>query len=154
MIGEAGLLLYRRRPHLQVLLAHPGAPMWQDEDDGTWIIPSYAFDNGQDPLDQVRHKFEDSFGFIPEGTYRSLDALDTPEGSMHIWAVEHTIPDDFVFEPYWFEMEWPPDSGQVETFPEMDRIEYFGPFEARRKIRPDQTDFIARLVEICSQKER
>lgn len=151
---SAGLLLFRRKPHLQILLGHPGAPMWQDKDEAAWTIPKYYLDREKEFLERAKHSFEESFGFIPDGDYSSLGSVSDEEETMHVWAVEHGIPDDFIFEPFWFEIEWPADSGQMESFPEMDRIEYFGPFEARKKILSQQADFIPRLVDICTQKER
>lgn len=151
---STGLLLFRQKPHLQILLAHPGAPMWQDKDEQAWTIPKYYVDTDQQLLQQAKQSFEESFGFMPEGNYLSLNSITEQQETMHVWAVKHNIPDDFIFEPFWFEMEWPPDSGKMESFPEMDRIEYFGPFEARKKILPAQSDFIPRLVDVCTRKER
>ena len=143
----AGILLFRKKPNLQLLLAHPGGPFAKDEDEGSWTIPRHYVEEGHQPLETAQQKFKESFGFIPDGSYINLNsvALGNDE-KMQVWATAHDIPDTFIFEPFWFEMEWPPDSDQVETFPEMDRIEYFGPFEARKKIETEQTDFITRLI--------
>lgn len=152
---SAGILLFRRKPHLQLLLAHPGGPLWEDKDEEAWMIPTFEVKTEDNPLDFVKQQFEESLGFLPDGDYLELGAAaEQGDTSIKIWATEYTIPDDFIFEPYWFEMEWPPDSGQGHSFPEMDRIEYFGPFEARKKIQPAQRPFISRLVDICSRTER
>lgn len=152
---NAGILLFRRKPHLQLLLARPGSPLWQDKDEGGWVIPTEGVKAGAKPLDVARQQFEEVFGFIPGGDYLELGSVtEEQEESIQIWAIEYELPDDFIFEPYWFEMEWPPDSGRFESFPEMDRIEYFNPFEARKKILPAQRAFVSRLIDVCSRTER
>lgn len=129
--------------------------MWQKEDEGGWIIPTGSAADNADPLLVAKQQFREIFGFIPDGEYLDLGtAADDEDESIQIWAVAYNLPDDFIFEPYWFEVEWPPNSGKVESFPEMDRIEYFGPFEARRKILPAQSAFIGRLIDRCSRTER
>ena len=143
----AGILLYRKKPDLQLLLAHPGGPLADEKDEKSWNIPQNYVDPNNHPLKLAKAKFKESFGFIPEGDYINLGAhaLEDKE-QMQVWAVNYDIPDSYIFEPYWFEMEWPPDSGQIESFPEMDRIEYFGPFEAQKKVRPAQAPFITKLI--------
>lgn len=154
-LRSAGILLFRRKPHLQLLLAHPGSPLWQDKEEGGWIIPTGRVRAGADSLNVAKQQFKESFGFIPDGDYLELGLITEEDGeSIQIWATDYDLPDDFIFEPYWFEMEWPPDSGRFESFPEMDRIEYFNPFEARKKVLPAQREFISRLITICSSKER
>lgn len=153
---SAGVLFFRRKPHLQLLLAHPGSPLWQDKDEGGWIIPTGRVKDGEQPLERARQELEEVFGFVPDGNYLELGSVTEEETgeSIQMWAVEYNLPEEFVFEPFWFEMEWPPDSGQFESFPEMDRIEYFNPFEARKKILPSQRAFISRLIDACSRTER
>lgn len=152
---NAGVLLFRRKPHLQLLLAHPGSPLWQNKDEGGWIIPTGRVEAGASPLDSARQEVAEVFGFIPEGPYLELGSVTEESGAnIQVWALEYDLPDDFIFEPYWFEMEWPPDTGTFESFPEMDRIEYFNPLEARKKILPPQRAFIRRLIDVCSRTER
>lgn len=144
---SAGILLYRRKPGLQLLLAHPGGPYWQNKDEGAWSIPKGEVDPGENLLDAAKREFEEEIGFIPEGEYISLGSVKQKGGkTVHAWAVEYAIPDDFIFESNMFEIEWPPDTGKTEAFPEIDRIEYFNPFEARKKINPAQAEFISRLI--------
>lgn len=144
---SAGILLYRRKPSLQVLLAHPGGPYWQNKDEGAWSIPKGEVDPDEDLFDAAKREFYEEIGFIPEGEYISLGSVKQKGGKIvHAWAVEYAIPDDFIFESNIFEIEWPPDTGKTEAFPEIDRIEYFNPFEARSKINPAQTEFISRLI--------
>lgn len=152
---SAGILLYRKKPHLQLLLAHPGGPYWQNKDEGAWSIPKGEVEAGEDPVDAAKREFGEELGFIPEGDFRDLGKVKQKGGkTVYCWAVEYQIPDDFIFNPNEFEMEWPPDSGKKESFPEIDRIEYFGPFEAKKKINPAQAVFINRLIDSCSRQER
>lgn len=149
---SAGILIFRRKPHLQLLLAHPGGPYWWDKDEGAWSIPKGEIGNNEDLLDAAKREFQEEIGFIPEGDFIELGSVKQKGGkTVYCWAVEHQIPDDFVFDPGLFEMEWPPNSGETEEFPEIDRIEYFGPFEARQKINPAQRKFISRLIDKCSR---
>lgn len=152
---SAGIMLFRRKPHLQVLLAHPGGPYWWNKDEGAWSIPKGEVEEGEDLLDAAKREFEEELGFIPEGEYISLGSVKQKGGkTVHAWAVDYQIPDDFIFDPNEFEMEWPPESGKKEYFPEIDQIEYFSPFEAKKKINPAQTEFISRLIHACSSQER
>jgi predicted NUDIX family NTP pyrophosphohydrolase len=151
---SAGILLFQRKPHLQLLLAHPGGPYWWDKDEGAWSIPKGEVEEGEDLLGAAKREFEEELGFLPEGNYIELGSITQKGGkTVHAWAVEYQIPDDFIFDPGEFEMEWPPHSGETETFPEIDRIEYFGPFEARRRINPAQREFINRLIDYCSRNQ-
>lgn len=150
---STGILLYKHKPHLQVLLAHPGGPYWWDKDEGAWSIPKGEIEEGESLLQTAKREFSEELGFVPEGTFEELGSVKQKGGkTVHAWAVEYQIPDDFIFSPNEFEMEWPPGSGQKEQFPEIDRIEYFGVFEARKKINPAQRDFISTLVKNHSEK--
>ncbi|NGP89549.1 NUDIX domain-containing protein [Fodinibius halophilus] len=152
---SAGIVLFTRKPHLQLLLAHPGGPYWWNKDEGAWSIPKGEIEEGESALDAAKREFQEELGFIPEGDFLDLGTVTQKGGkTVHAWAVEYQIPDDFIFAPNYFELEWPPDSGKIEEFPEIDRIEYFGPFEARKKINPAQRPFISQLITICSQEER
>jgi|AntRauTorckE6833_2_1112554.scaffolds.fasta_scaffold56969_2 predicted NUDIX family NTP pyrophosphohydrolase len=174
---RAGLLLFRRKPNFQVLLGHPGAPHWQDKDEGAWSIPKGISEDNETMLEAAKRGLEEEIGFIPNGVVEGNETLQEtairifgeqvgfiPEGNyielgsvqqndgktIHAWGIACQIPDDFMFTPDFFEMEWPPDSGQMQEFPEIDRIEYFPPFEANRKINPAQRPFISRLITECS----
>ena len=149
---SAGILLFRRKPSLQLLLAHPGGPYWWDKDEGAWSIPKGVIEDDESELEAAKRELEEEIGIAPDGDFIDLGSVKQKGGKTVLcWAVEYSIPDDFIFEPDWFEMEWPPESGQTEEFPEIDRIEYFGPFEARKKINPAQREFISRLINKCSQ---
>jgi predicted NUDIX family NTP pyrophosphohydrolase len=148
---SAGILLFIRKPHLQVLLAHPGGPFWWDKDEGAWSIPKGEVEENENLLDAAKREFDEELGLKPEGKFIQLGSAKQKGGKVvHAWAVEHQIPDDFIFAPNEFELEWPPNSGKTEFFPEIDRIEYFGLFEARQKINPAQREFLSRLINKCS----
>lgn len=148
---SAGILVYRKKPNLQVLIAHPGGPYWQNKDQDAWSIPKGEIKEDEDPLGAAKREFSEEIGFVPEGNYLDLGTVKQTGGKIvYAWAVEYQIPDDFIFEPDFFEMEWPPDSGKKKEFPEIDRIEYFGPFEAKKKINPAQEAFISRLLQKIS----
>lgn len=135
-------------------MARPGGPYLWDKDEGAWTIPKGEVEPNEDLLDAAKREFKDGIGFIPEGEFIALDSVTQKDDqTVHCWAVEYQIPDDFIFDPNDFEMEWPPNSGEMEIFPEIDRIEYFGPFEARRKIIPGQREFISRLIDYCSRNQ-
>lgn len=151
---SAGILLFQRKPHLQVLLGHPGGPYWQNKDEGAWSVPKGEVEEGENLIAAARREFDEELGFIPEGDYLELGSIKQKGGkTVHAWAVEYMIPDDFVFAPGYFEMEWPPKSGQMQSFPEIDKIEYFGVFEAKKKINPAQQAFINRLIDLCSNRK-
>ena len=152
---SAGILLFLRKPHLQVLLAHPGGPFWWNKDEGAWSIPKGEIEEDEEMLDAAKREFEEELGFIPDGKYIELGSVKQKGGkTVYAWAIEYQIPDDFIFDPNYFEMEWPPESGKKDEFPEIDRIEYFPLFEAKKKINPAQSEFINRLIDFCSRQER
>ena len=154
MNTSAGILLFQRKPHLQVLLGHPGGPYWQNKDEGAWSIPKGEVEGDETLQEAARREFNEELGFIPKGDYLELGSVKQKGGkTVHAWAVEYMIPDDFIFAPGHFEMEWPPGSGQMQFFPEVDKIEYFGIFEAKKKINPAQRVFINRLIDLCSRTE-
>jgi predicted NUDIX family NTP pyrophosphohydrolase len=144
---SAGIVMYRRAGReLQVLLVHPGGPFWARKDLGAWSIPKGEFEEGEEPLAAARREFREELGADPDGAFVDLGMLTQPSRKEIIaWAVEG----DFMVEELksnTFELEWPPKSGKKRLFPEVDRAEWFGPQDARRKILPGQVEFIDRLV--------
>jgi predicted NUDIX family NTP pyrophosphohydrolase len=149
---SAGILLYRRgETGLEVLLAHPGGPVWKRRDDGAWSIPKGEPDGAEtgDLLAVARREFEEETGQpvpdrqepIPLGSIRQKGGK-----VVHAWAIEGDL-DPQVARSNMTRMEWPPRSGRWVTFPEIDRVEWFGPDEAKRRIKDTQAPLVDRLVE-------
>lgn len=145
---SAGLLLYRRREgRLEVLLAHPGGPLYTKRDEGVWTIPKGELDGDEDVLACARREFEEETGFFAEGPFLPLGTARLKSGKLvHAWAFEGDC-DPSALRSNDFEMEWPPRSGKKQRFPEVDRAEFFFLEEARRKLNPAQTSFLDVLSE-------
>jgi predicted NUDIX family NTP pyrophosphohydrolase len=146
---SAGLLVYRRGPGgLEVLLVHPGGPVWARRDDGAWSIPKGELEPGEDPLAAARREFREELGQDPpSGEPIALGELRQPGGKRVVaWAVEGDL-DVSAVRSGTFEMEWPPRSGRRQRFPEVDRAAWFDPETARRKLLAGQVPFVDRLLE-------
>lgn len=142
---SAGILVYRHKPQLEFLLAHPGGPYWQNKDEGAWSIPKGDVESG-DLLACAKREFNEETGLVAEGPFNELAPLRQKSGKIvHAFAIEANF-DLARFSSNTFEMEWPPRSGRQQSFPEIDRIAYFGLATARRKILPGQRPFIEELV--------
>jgi predicted NUDIX family NTP pyrophosphohydrolase len=145
---SAGLLLYRRRAgDPEFLLVHPGGPFFIRKDGGSWSIPKGEAQPDEDLLTRAKIEFEEELGLIPRGNFLPLGSVRQKGGkTVHAWAVEGDLPDDFMLCSNTFELEWPPRSGRVQTFPEIDRAEFFSEKIAREKINAAQLELIDRLV--------
>jgi predicted NUDIX family NTP pyrophosphohydrolase len=142
---SAGLLAYRLRDGLEVLLAHPGGPFWTKRDDGAWTIPKGRVDPGGDLLDSARREFAEETGLAADGAFTPLRAVKQKSGKLvHAWAFEANF-DLNRFSSNLFEMEWPPRSGRLQNFPEIDRIAYFAYPAALTKIIAYQRPFLVEL---------
>jgi predicted NUDIX family NTP pyrophosphohydrolase len=136
---SAGILMYRRKGGaVEVLLVHPGGPFWAKKDDGAWTIPKGLYEPGEDALAAAKREFEEETGaastgaFIPLGEFSQSSAK-----TVSVWAVEGEF-DPLRLKSNTFSLEWPPKSGSVSEFPEVDRAAWFPPDEARRKILKGQ----------------
>ena len=147
-LQSAGLLLFRRREgSVQVLLGHPGGPFWRSKDQGAWSIPKGLISPDEAPLSAARREFVEETGYRPHGRAIQLGAARQPGGKVvHVWAVEDDW-DPAKLESNTFELEWPPRSGRRQTFPEIDRADWFSIPVARRKILTGQAVFLDRLAE-------
>jgi predicted NUDIX family NTP pyrophosphohydrolase len=142
---SAGILAFRRNPQLELLLAHPGGPFWRNKDDGAWSIPKGNVESG-DLLSCAKREFNEETGLVAAGPFIALAPLRQKSGkTVHAFAFEADF-DLASFSSNTFEMEWPPRSGQHQSFPEVDRIAYFRLATARRKILAGQRPFIDELV--------
>ena len=140
--------MYRRRAGgIEFLLVHPGGPFFAAKDLGSWSIPKGEAQPNEDLLRRAQVEFEEEVGFVPQGNFVGLGAIRQKGGKIvHAWAVEGDLPDDFTARSNTFELEWPPHSGQVQSFPEVDRAEFFGERIAREKIKAAQIELIDRLL--------
>jgi predicted NUDIX family NTP pyrophosphohydrolase len=137
-----------RRAHgaLELLLVHPGGPFWARKDDGAWSIPKGEHGEGEDPLAVAKREFMEEVGTAPDGTFVDLGEVVQPGRKVvRAWALEGDV-DVARLQSNTFEMEWPPKSGRRQSFPEVDRAEWFAPADARRKILAGQRPFIERLL--------
>jgi len=144
---SAGILLYRVADgRLETLLAHPGGPLFGHRDEGCWSIPKGEPDGDEPMLDVARREFAEETGHpVPDGPIVDLGSIVQKGGKIvHAWAVEGDLdPAESISNT--FEMEWPPRSGLTATFPEIDRVAWFGPAEARIRIKPTQIPLLERL---------
>lgn len=145
---SAGILMYRGRGlALEVLLVHPGGPFWAKKDTGAWSIPKGEYQAEEDPFTAARREFAEEFGAAPpEEGYFDLGEVTQKGGKTIVaFAVEGDF-DPQALRSNLFEMEWPPRSGRMQSFPEVDRAAWYEPEAAARKILPRQAPFIARLL--------
>ena len=141
---SAGILLFRRsRGTIEVLLAHPGGPYWAKKDDHAWSIPKGEFDpEREDPLQAARREFTEETGATVAGTPIPLAPLKQPGGKIvHAFAVEQDF-DPSALVSNTFSMEWPPRSGRLQQFPEVDRVAWFRHDDATIKILSGQVPFL------------
>ena len=143
---SAGILLYRRRQTgIEVLIVHPGGPFWAGKDDGAWSIPKGEYAEGEDPLAVAKREFYEETGFEASGPPLELAAAKQPSGKLiKAWAVEGEI-DAASIRSNSFSMEWPPKSGRVQSFPEIDRAMWCGLPIAREKLLTGQRVFLDQL---------
>jgi predicted NUDIX family NTP pyrophosphohydrolase len=122
---SAGLLAFRRRDGLEVLLGHPGGPFWANKDDGAWTIPKGLAEPGDDLVAAARREFTEETNLTAAGELLRLTAVKQKSGKVvHVWAFAADF-DLAAFASNTFEIEWPPKSGRRRSFPEIDRISYF-----------------------------
>ncbi len=144
---SAGVLLFRRAGgDLEVLLVHPGGPFWTRRDDGAWTIPKGECQPGEDPLAAAMREFEEETGQTPRGTFIPLGSFrQSSAKTVSVWAVEGAF-DPAKLRSNLFSMEWPPRSGRMREFPEVDRAGWFTLAVAARKILKGQVPLLAALV--------
>lgn len=147
---SAGLLLYRRTADggVEVLLGHPGGPLWATRDEGVWTVPKGEYEDDEDPWAVGRREFEEETGHPPpDGEPITLGEIRQKGGKLVVaWALEGDL-DPAAAHSNTFPMEWPPRSGRWITIPEIDRVGWFAPDEARRRIKDTQIPLIDRLLE-------
>jgi predicted NUDIX family NTP pyrophosphohydrolase len=144
---SAGVLVYRRLAgRLEVLLAHPGGPIFRRRDAGAWTIPKGEIEPGEEPLAAARRELLEETGFSFEGPYAPLGTVKQKNGKVvHAFACEGSI-DPTQLASNLFRMEWPPRSGRFGEFPELDRAAYFDVPTAHEKLNAAQGELVTRLV--------
>jgi predicted NUDIX family NTP pyrophosphohydrolase len=139
--------MYRRSGDgLEVLLVHPGGPFWVNKDDGAWSIPKGECAEGEDPLAAARREFEEETGSEPSGPFLELGSFrQSSAKTISAWAVEGDF-DPSRLRSNTFSMQWPPRTGRLQEFPEVDRAAWFKPEEAGRKILKGQRGILDALA--------
>jgi predicted NUDIX family NTP pyrophosphohydrolase len=146
---SAGILLYRAAPGgLEVLIGHMGGPFWAKKDAGGWSIPKGEYGPGEDAFTVACREFEEELGTaVPAESFRHLGELRTTSSKvLTVWAAEGDL-DAGTCVSNTFELEWPPRSGRIQEFPEIDRAAWFGVEEARTRLVKGQIGFLDRLAE-------
>jgi predicted NUDIX family NTP pyrophosphohydrolase len=147
---SAGILLYRTSGAApEVLLVHPGGPMWARRDLGAWSLPKGEVDAGEQPLVAALREFAEETGSpAPAGEAAALGEVRLKSGKRVLaWALAGDLDADAVVSNT-FEMQWPPRSDRTQTFPEVDRAQWFGFDDARERLNSAQAAFVDRLADI------
>ena len=152
---SAGLLLYRwRGGAVEVLLVHPGGPYWARKDHGAWSVPKGEHGPDEEPLQVAFREFREELGVDPpaDGSPAFLGEV-RQSGGKHVsaWAMPGELEVGSV-RSNTFTMEWPPKSGALREFPEVDRAEWFGLEDARRKLVRGQVAFLDRLTSLLASE--
>ena len=145
---SAGILLFRRRSGIEVLLVHPGGPFWRSKDAGAWMIPKGMVDDGEDPAAAAVREFEEELGSRPEGEPFELCMIRQKGGKrVQAFALEGEFDADRIVSNH-FKVEFPPKSGEYRSFPEVDRAAWFTIEQARAMMLPSQLPILEALVEL------
>jgi predicted NUDIX family NTP pyrophosphohydrolase len=150
---SAGILLYRRRGEdVELLLVHPGGPLWARKDAGAWSIPKGEYGDGEDPLAVALREFEEETGHrLPEGGLVALGEVRQRGGKVvSVWAAAGDVDPDTITSNT-FTLEWPPRSGTRREFPEVDRAGWFDPATAREKLLAAQAELVDRLLAVLGE---
>ena len=144
---SAGLLLFRRtNDYPEFFLVHPGGPFFAKKDAGWWTIPKGEILENEQPLAAASREFEEETGFIPSGNFIELNPITQKAGKkVFCWAVEGDM-DASVIVSNTFEMEWPPKSGKIKSFPEIDKAAWFDIETGKRMIMAAQVSFLEELL--------
>lgn len=149
---SAGLIMYRfGKDGIEVLLAHPGGPFWKGRDEGAWSIPKGEYRDDEEPLGAACREFREETGFEAKDPFIELKQVKQKGGkTVRAWACKG----DFVpalFKSNTFTLEWPPRSGKIVTFPEVDEVRWFPLDIARIKILPSQEVLLDELASLLEE---
>jgi predicted NUDIX family NTP pyrophosphohydrolase len=145
---SAGILLYRlHKTQLEIFLVHPGGPFFAKKDLGVWSIPKGEFSDEEIPLDVAKREFNEETGQTIEGNFMELAPIKQKGGkTVYAWAIEGEV-DVSKINSNIFTIEWPPRSGKMKAFPEVDKGEWFSVKEAKEKINESQAKLIDELLQ-------
>jgi predicted NUDIX family NTP pyrophosphohydrolase len=130
------------------LLVHPGGPFWKNKEAGAWSIPKGQLAEGEDALAAARREFEEELGFAPEGSFIELQPIKQKGGKVvRAWAFEGDC-EPAQINSNTFQMEWPPRSGRMQEFPEVDRAQFFSLEEGRERINGAQVAFLEEVARL------
>jgi predicted NUDIX family NTP pyrophosphohydrolase len=152
---SAGLLLYRRSPGLEVLLGHMGGPFWARKDDAAWSVPKGEYDPGEEPFAVALREFEEELGSpVPADDFLPLGEVRQSGGKvLTVWAAEGDL-DAAAAHSNTFTLEWPPRSGRLQEFPEIDRAAWVPVHEARTKLVRGQVPLLDRLLDALADERK
>jgi predicted NUDIX family NTP pyrophosphohydrolase len=150
---SAGLLMYRiKNSELELLLAHPGGPYWESKDAGYWGIPKGEVETNEALFEAAQREFFEETGIKPQGNFIDLGTVTLSSGkTVYAWAFENEWDNSSPIISNLFDLEWPPNSGIIASFPEIDQATFFPLPIARQKINAAQAKFIDRLVSILHE---
>jgi predicted NUDIX family NTP pyrophosphohydrolase len=151
--ASAGLLMFRTEPQFAVLLVHLGGPFWSKKDDGAWFVPKGEIAPGEDLLAAAQREFREETGIEPHEPYFELRTVKNKSGkTITVWAFRGDC-DPAKIRSNTFQMEWPPRSGKMAEFPEIDRAQFFTMVEARKKIHTAESPFLERLEQLLADSK-
>ena len=143
---SAGMLMFRRKHGtLEVLLVHPGGPLWIKKDDEAWSIPKGEYTAEEDPMEAAKREFKEETGLEAGRPLLELTAIRQSGKVVKAWAFEGDC-DPGAVKSNTFSMEWPPRSGRRQAFPEVDRAAWFDMEQAQRKILKGQIGLLLDLA--------
>jgi predicted NUDIX family NTP pyrophosphohydrolase len=150
--NSAGLLMYRRRDaQMEILIVHPGGPFWAKKDAGSWFIPKGEIEPGEDELAAAQREFEEETAIVPAGPFLDLGEVKHKSGKrVRAWAFAGEC-DPAAIVSNTFSMEWPPRTGRMQSFPEIDKAEFVDAAAACKKLNPAEYAFVERLQKLLKE---
>jgi len=151
---SAGLLMYRIRDgRLEVFIGHPGGPFSRFRDDDTWSIPKGEVGKDEGLLEAAIREFKEEVGIEPQGPYQELGLIRQKSGKLvHAWAFCGDWSESNILRSNTFSLEWPPGSGQRQSYPEVDRVAFLSLAEARKKLKAAQHPLLDRLEALLADE--